>query len=107
MQINLNKKIVKEIKIYKQLLEDAQVNFDSLIVFGSQAKGKAKSSSDIDLCVVSKDFGKDRYSERVKLMHISNDETIDIEPHPYHPEDLANKWDSLASEIRKYGLSVS
>lgn len=107
MQINLNKKIIEEVKIYKRLLKNAQINFDSLIVFGSQAKGKVKLHSNIDLCVVSKDFGKDRYSERVKLMLISNDDTIDIEPHPYHPDDLANIWDSLASEIRKYGLSVS
>jgi len=57
--------------------------------------------------VVSKDFGHDRYTERLKLMHLTNDETINIEPHPYHPNDLKDKWDSLAVEIMKYGVKFS
>ena len=106
MQTKLNKKTIREVGKYRQLLKNARVNFDSLIVFGSQAKGIAKSHSDIDLCVVSKDFGRDRYSERVGLMHITDDETIDIEPHPYHPNDLKDNWDPLAFEIQKYGVVV-
>ena len=28
-----------------------------------------------------------------------------IEPHPYHPQDLKEKWDPLACEIRKHGIT--
>jgi len=102
----MNKKTIAEVKKYEQLLKQSHVEFESLIVFGSQAKGTATQDSDIDLCVISKSFGKDRYAERVSLMKLSTDDTIDIEPHPYHPDDLANPWDSLAVEIKKYGVSA-
>ncbi|OGJ20434.1 MAG: hypothetical protein A3A82_00365 [Candidatus Pacebacteria bacterium RIFCSPLOWO2_01_FULL_47_12] len=102
----MNKQVILAVKKYEQLLKKAHVQFDSLIVFGSQAKGTATQDSDIDLCVVSKSFGHDRYTERVALMKLSTDDTIDIEPHPYHPDDLANPWDSLAVEIRKYGVNA-
>lgn len=102
-----NKSALKEIQNYQKLLREANVRFDSIILFGSQAMGTSKSHSDIDICVVSKDFGKNRHSERVALLKISNNTTIDIEPHPYHPNDLTNKWDPLASEIRKNGVVVS
>ena len=73
-------------------------------IFGSYSKGTAKPWSDIDLCVVSKQFGQNRHTERVWLMKLRDMQTLDIEPHPYHPKDLADKWDPLAQEIRKYGI---
>ncbi|MDA1079969.1 MAG: nucleotidyltransferase domain-containing protein [bacterium] len=100
----MNKQAIFEVRKYAELLKNADVQFESLIVFGSQAKGTATPDSDIDVCVVSKSFGHDRHAERVALMKVSTDDTIDIEPHPYHPDDLANPWDSLAVEIRKYGV---
>ncbi len=83
-----------------------QIPVDAVYIFGSQVKQTAHTWSDIDTCVVSKVFGKDRHTERVALMHLTNDETRDIEPHPFSPEDFADKYDPLASEIRKYGIRV-
>lgn len=98
--------VIQIVKRYgKQLLEE-KIPFDQLIVFGSQAKGKAKPWSDIDVCVVSTVFGKNRHDERVRLMHARDDSLLDIEPHPFHPDELADKYDPLASEIRKYGIQI-
>jgi len=104
--MSINSQTKASVDAYRQLLNKENILVEALILFGSQAKGSAKPWSDIDLCVVSRDFGHDRPAERMKLLRISNDETIDIEPHPYHPKDLADKWDPLAVEINKYGVTV-
>lgn len=76
-------------------------------VFGSQAKGNAHEFSDIDTCIVSTIFGRDRHSERLSLMNLLDHETESIEPHPYSPEGLTDKFDPLANEIRKTGIRIT
>ena len=105
--VRLNPSIVAQVKRYEARLRMAGIPLEKLIVFGSYAKGSAKPWSDVDVCVVSKAFGADRHAERVALMHLQDDETMDIEPHPYSPTDLSDQWDSLAHEIRTYGIAVS
>jgi len=100
----LNQAVVKKVKLYAEFLRKERIPYSQLIVFGSQAKGSAKVWSDIDLCVVSEKFGKDSHTEMVRLMNVKNDDLLDIEP--YNPIDLQEKYDSLASEIRKYGITV-
>ena len=41
---------------------------EKAVLYGSYASGKAHSASDLDLAVVSPDFGKDRFEEG-KLLH--------------------------------------
>lgn len=53
---------VLAIQLYRAL-ERKKVHADIIILFGSHAKGKAHADSDIDLAVVSRDFGKDRIKE--------------------------------------------
>ena len=100
----LKSKVTKELKIYANQLKAVGIFPESLIVFGSYIKGTNKPYSDIDVCVVSKQFGKNRHSELVRLLQLTDDKTINIGPHPYHPKDLQNKWDPLAAEILKYGV---
>ena len=102
----LKKSVVQSVKHYAALLKEKGILFEKIIVFGSQTTGKAKKWSDVDVCVVSRAFGKDRQAERVQLMTSRDDISLDIEPHPFHPIDLQEKWDPLAHEIRKYGIPV-
>ena len=102
----LDKKTNQEVIHYYSLLKKANIDVVKLIVFGSRAKGTSNTASDIDLCVVSDQFGTNGYDDRVKLMMIRDRDSIDIEPHPYHPDDLLVKWDSLAHEIRTHGIEV-
>lgn len=89
---------------FRQKMEKAGIPVTKIIVFGSQARGTAKKWSDIDLCVVSPVFGKNRFEERLRLFALSSQVDINIEPHPFSPHDLLNKWDPLAGEINKYGI---
>lgn len=105
-QAVLSNDIINQVNVYARVLRQAQIPVEHLIVFGSHVKGTALQWSDIDLCVVSKTFGSDRFSDRVRLSHLTNDETMDIEPHPMSPEELADPWDPLAHEIRTHGIKV-
>ena len=102
----LDTSITSRVKQYASVLEKNGVVIDKIILFGSRAKGNSKPWSDYDLCIVSKQFGKNRFLERVKLMKLIPRERIGIEPHPYHPADLQEKYDPLAAEIRKHGIVV-
>ena len=59
-------------KKYYQELVKAGIPVEQLIIFGSYAKGNHKYYSDLDICVVSPKFGKNRFNERLILKHISN-----------------------------------
>ena len=103
----LNSKLIKIINHYSKNLKKSGIKVEDIILFGSRAKGTAKKWSDIDLAIVSKDFGKDNHDELVRLLKIRDSYAIDIEPHPFHPKDLKEKWDPLAHEIRTYGIRIS
>ncbi len=105
-QTTLAKPILAIIRQYLVKVSQAGIPVEQAIVFGSQSKGTAKPWSDIDLCVVSPEFGHNRYEERLKLLKLTDNATIDIEPHPYSSQDLAFPLDPLAAEIRKYGVVV-
>lgn len=100
-------KAIKLLKYYIKKVKHAGIPVEEAILFGSFAKGTAHKWSDIDACIVSPVFGKDRHTERLLLMRLTEGKTLVIEPHPYHPRDLKDKWDSLAAEILKTGVPVT
>lgn len=94
------------IKKYKDKLIELGIPIENMLVFGSKVKGAANKWSDIDVCVISPIFGIDTHSERVLLMNIRDTINNNIEPHPMNLEDFNNKFNSLANEIRKTGISI-
>ncbi|MBM4401810.1 MAG: nucleotidyltransferase domain-containing protein [Candidatus Cloacimonetes bacterium] len=102
----LNKEVSRKIRNYLNLLQKSGVSVERGILFGSQAKGTVKDYSDIDLCVVSSEFGKDPIAEEVRLKSLTWDIDPRIEVTLYSPADLACEEDPLAYEIRKYGREI-
>ena len=94
------------IKKYYQVLTNQGLKIDKIIMFGSWAKNTQTPWSDLDLCVVSKQFGKNNFDETVMLKKATTAVDSMIEPHPYHPRELKDKWDPVAVEINKYGKIV-
>ena len=99
--------IKRQIRDYRKTLKKAQINVSQIILFGSQAKGITHKWSDIDLAIISPDFGKDYFDEMVMLARLRDDSMLDIEPHPLHPNDLKEKWSTLAAEIRTHGIPIA
>lgn len=81
-----------------------QVN--SAYLFGSFAKNTANEGSDIDICIVSSNFGKDYPAEEMELIRMAV--TIDsrISPVAYTPQDLLDRYSQLAYEITTHGVPV-
>lgn len=95
----------KILSSYASRIRNAGIPIESMIVFGSRVKGLAHAGSDLDTCIISTAFGKDRHAERVFLMNLREGISDLIEPHPLSPEDFANKYDLFAQEIKRTGIT--
>lgn len=102
----LTKKEKRLVDSFRNLLTKEGISFDKLLLFGSKVKGKNHKWSDIDLCVVSNDFGNDYHKELVRLNILANRVDPVIEVFPMTSKDLKDKFDSFASEIVKTGVLV-
>lgn len=81
------------------------INISQAILFGSYANGTNHEFSDIDLAVVSNDFEGIRLFDNIKLVDATLRTSIDIETHPYRPEDFTP--DNLfVKEILDNGIRI-
>ena len=94
------KKFVSEVK-------QSGTPVSSAYLFGSYAKGMAHKDSDIDICIISPIFGKDYFDEAVKLRFLSHKVDSRIEPVPFNPTDMQDKYSTLATEIKKHGILLT
>ena len=79
----------------------------SAYIFGSFAKNVGGISSDIDVCLISPEFGKDTIDEIVALGKIAMKIDPRIEPHPMSVEDFSEKYNLLAHEIKTNGIPLN
>lgn len=103
----VEKTIQRAISAFIKELKKRKIRVAKVILYGSRASGRAHEYSDIDVAVVSPDFGKDRYREGAKLFEIAC--TIDprIEPVPISLSSYKNDtWIPLIHEIRKNGIEL-
>lgn len=91
---------------FKKTLKKTGIRASRLILFGSYARGKPHPWSDLDLCVVSTQFGKRYYDEMVRLAKLGKSVSYLIEAHPIHPKDLRSGAHPLAEEIKKHGKEL-
>jgi len=94
-------KIVRE---YIKIIRLNGYNVRNAYLFGSYAKNKATSESDIDIAVILKEV--DNYFDtQVELMKLRRKVNIYIEPHPIAEKDFNTH--PLFNEIKKAGLKIS
>lgn len=90
-----------------ELLRKQGIRVSKVILFGSYAKGNATRDSDIDVAVISKQFGRDAIKEMMLLRRIALEIDSHIEPIPLSPAGLADPYSTFSQEIRTYGIAVS
>ena len=96
------------INIIKKFIDEARkdnIRISQVVLFGSYANGTNHEYSDIDLAVVSEDFEGISFYDSQKLTKAMLRTSIDIETHPYRPEDftLSNPF---AKEIIQSGIRI-
>jgi len=106
-RIPLRKKELGSINKYIALLKQEGIDVSKAILFGSYAKGTAKPESDIDIAIISSQFGKNNLKEMMLLRRIALKIDSHIEPLPFSPEDINDRYSALAQEILKYGIAIS
>jgi len=101
------KNIKKIANKYIEEVKKSGIIVKSAYLFGSYAKGKPHVDSDIDICIISPNFGKDYFKESLKLRYLTNKIDTRIEAVPFSLTDLNDKYSTLASEIKKYGIQIT
>lgn len=99
-------KVKNTINKYIALLKKRGVNVQKAILFGSYAKDTAHKMSDIDLAVISTDFGRNGQEDMLTLARLSTLVSSRLSPVPLRPEALKLKYDTLVGEIKKYGQVI-
>ena len=95
------------IKKFVKKLKQEGISVDRAILYGSYAVGKERLHSDIDVAIVSKDFGKDRVDEGIKLFRIAGKVDTRLEPVPISVEAYEQEtWVPLIYEIKVKGLEL-
>ena len=102
----LPEKIIKEVTEFKKLLQADNLPILKLYVFGSYAKGNAREGSDIDVAVVSSQFRSQWSALDYLYSKLPYGLGWTIEPVGFSPSDFENKYSSLVSEIKNYGVEV-
>ncbi len=91
---------------YKLSLEEASIPMSAFIVFGSVARNEMHDQSDVDIAVVGTSFKGDRLQEMSDIRKLRYPISYRLQPIWFYPEDLEDKYSTLASEIRKDGILV-
>lgn len=101
------KQIFDTVKLFIKKVKQSGIPVKMVYIFGSSVKGKFDRGSDIDTCIISPNFGKDRQKERLILMNLRDNNMLLIEPHPFSPKEFKNKYDPLLMEIKRTGIKLT
>ena len=104
---SLTKNNIAKIHRFAALLRLQGVKVSRMIVFGSYAKGRAKADSDIDVAVISSQFGSNTMEDMLMLRRAAIKIDSYIEPVPLSPQDLNDRYSTLIQEIKQTGISLS
>lgn len=84
------------------------IHVDKALLYGSVATGRDTSDSDLDVAIVSSDFGRDRFSEGKMLMQLAWRIDARLHPVPVSADSYKNDtWIPLIHEIRQHGVEIA
>jgi len=84
------------------------VHVERALLYGSVAAGRQTPDSDLDIAVVSSDFGRDRFEEGKMLMRLAWRIDPRLHPVPLSTDSFHHDtWIPLVHEIRKHGIEIA
>lgn len=101
----ISRKVKNSIDSYIKVLKEDDLPIRHVFLFGSYARGNAKSWSDIDLCIISPRF-KDPWEALQYLWSKRVDDVgTTIEPVGFSPKDFAGE-SPLVTEVKRFGIEI-
>jgi len=98
------------IKGIKKFIEELKRDFSisNVVFFGSRAEGNFNEHSDVDLIIVSKDFEKMNFFERVKKMYDYWELDLPVDFICYTPKEFnkLKKQISIVKEALREGVKI-
>lgn len=101
----INKQILDIANLFIEKVRSNNVIIDSAYIFGSFARGDARHDSDLDIAIVSPQFGLNSFDEQLFLSRMDLNPNSPIEPHAFSPQDMNEKYNFLAQEVKK-GIKI-
>ncbi|PJA62391.1 MAG: hypothetical protein CO162_01305, partial [bacterium (Candidatus Ratteibacteria) CG_4_9_14_3_um_filter_41_21] len=104
----VKKEIIEKVKEFVFLLENREkIKIDKVILYGSCLRGGIRADSDIDVAIISSQFGKDRIEEGAKLFEIAGEVDPKIEPIPISTKAWReDTWIPLIFEVKSKGIEI-
>ena len=103
----VNPEIRDIVKRFLDALTARGIRVEKAVLYGSYVSGKEHTASDIDIAIISPDFGQNRFEEGKLLMQIAWRIDPRIEAVPISSESYEkDTWIPLIYEIRKKGVSL-
>ena len=93
-----------EVKDFAAELRELGIEPQQVILFGSFARNEQHEWSDIDVAVVAEEFSGFRPHDTRRLS-AALWRHVDIELHPFRPEDFTD-WNPFVAEILRTGIRV-
>ena len=102
----MDKGIIKLINSYILCLQKENLQFKKVYLFGSYAKNKQSSHSDIDLAFIFDENNKiDYFDLQAQMLSLASFIDTRIEPHPIGSEDFTPE-NPFACEILNTGVEI-
>jgi|LGVC01.1.fsa_nt_gb predicted nucleotidyltransferase len=103
----VEKKIKRIIQKFVAILLDKGIRIEQVILYGSYASGNITPYSDIDIAIISPDFGNDKFEESKLLLQTAWRVDPRLQPVPISSESFVkNTWIPLFHQIKEYGIEI-
>ncbi len=102
---SVNREIMESIQKYIEKISQ-YYKIETIILFGSYAKGTENENSDIDIAIISSDFN-DIIEDGANLIGYTWKIDTRIEPHPIKIEDYEQISTPFVQEIINTGIKVA
>lgn len=104
----VKEQVIEKVRLFIDSLKQNNINIDKVFLFGSHVFEREHEYSDIDIAVISKEFGGNYLEECRKLAKIAHKIDLMLSPEPYSLEEYCNatKGDFLWQEIIQKGLPI-
>lgn len=98
--------VINKAKSFIDLLQKNGIDVSEAYLFGSVTRGVSDENSDIDVAVVSRDFGGLPYYDIKKISRYRREVDLRLEIHPFSLSDIEANPPLFFAKIKKEGIRL-